>query len=114
MSNVTSLRPIRWDRLRADEAQRVIRQRCQIDGTANVVFTEHAWDRVSERDITRLDVFDILRFGECDEPRKNERGAWQVIVSGRRKGSREAGIVTVIVENEEKLIIRTVQWMDVR
>lgn len=30
----------------------------------------------------------------------------------RLAGTREAGAVTVIMENEEKLIIRTVQWMD--
>jgi hypothetical protein len=115
MSNVTPFpRPIHWDNLRADEAERLIQKRCQSDDTDSVIYTNHTWDRVSERDITRADIVRILRNGHCDQPKRNERGKWQVIVSMRLKGSREAGVVTVILEKEEKLVVRTVEWIDVK
>lgn len=108
-------RRVNWQKLRADEAEWLIRQRAKEDSTENVIFTDHAWDRIEERDITREDVFRILRSGRCVEaPQRNEKGHWQVIVSKRLQGSREAGAVTIILEDSEKLIIRTVQWMDVR
>jgi Domain of unknown function (DUF4258) len=115
VSNVTPLRrPINWDKLRSDEAERVIRERALPDGTRNVIFRDHAWERVSEREITREDVFDILRTGFCGEPYLNEKGDWQVIVTKRIKGNREAGAVTIVLQEGDKLIIRTVEWMDLR
>ena len=113
MGEVTPFpRPINWAELRSDEAEKVIRERAE--DTGNVIFSDHAWDRVSEREITRQDVFRILQQGYCQEPAKDEFGRWKVIVTKRLQGSREAGVITVIVDDEEKLIIPTVQWMDLR
>lgn len=116
MSNVTPFRrPINWDALRPDEAETIIRRRCTDENTASVIFTDHAWDRVSIRDITREDVFKILRTGFChDQPVRTERGDWKVIMTKRIAGRREAGVVTIILANEEKLVIPTVEWMDLR
>ena len=106
-------RPINWQKLRSDEAERVIRNRASPESTGQVIFSNHTWERVSEREITREDVFDILRTGYClDQPARNEKGHWQVIVSKKKAGQREAGAVTVIIEDEEKLVIRTVEWID--
>ncbi len=78
-----------------------------------MIFTDHTWERVAEREINRADVSDILRTGFClDQPKRNERGNWQVIVSKRLAGHREAGAVTIILEGEDKLIVRTVEWID--
>lgn len=114
MSNVTPLRrPINWRRLRQDEAERIIRSRA--GETGNVVFTFHTDDRSDERDFTRSDIFQMLRAGHClDAPARNENGDWQVIGAYRLAGSRDAGAVTVILEDQEKLVIRTVEWMDLR
>lgn len=116
MSNVTPLRrPINWKKLRSDEAERIVRQRAHPNSTGYVIFTNHAWDRVSERDIPREDAFKILRTGHCvDPPIRNEHGHWQVIIVKRIGNIREAGIVTVILEDEEKLIVRTIEWMDLK
>ena len=116
MGEVTPFRrPIRWSDLRADEAEQIVRQRASPDSTGQVILTNHTWERVSEREITREDVFDILRTGQCrDKPKRNERGNWQAIIAKRIAGQREAGVVTVILEDEENLIIRTVEWMDLR
>ena len=113
MGEITPFRrPINWTRVRTDEAERVIRSR-SMPGTDNVVFTDHTWDRVSEREITRADVFDILRTGHChDQPVLNEKGDWQVIVSKRIAGRREAGALTIMLEKNNLLIIRTVEWID--
>ncbi|MGB1214622.1 MAG: DUF4258 domain-containing protein [Pikeienuella sp.] len=106
-------RPIRWSDLRPDEAEVVIGDRSSPENTANVIFTNHAFDRVGERDITRLDAFRILRTGSCvDGPKKDDDGNWVVTMAKRLKGRREAGVVTVIVVGEEKLIIPTIEWMD--
>ena len=112
MSNVVRIRrPIHWDNLRADEAEWIIRERVADSG--NVIFTDHTWDRVDEREITREDTFMILERGFCQgQPEKNEKGNWQVVVTRRLAGRREAGAVTIILENEESLIIRTVEWVD--
>ena len=57
----------------------------------------------------------LLREGHClSAPIRNENGEWQAIVVARIAGNRDAGAVTVILEDEETLILRTVQWMDVR
>lgn len=110
MGDVTPLRrPINWDKLRSDEAEKVIRRRAETTGS--IIYTDHFWER-EERDIVREDVADILRTGFCDEPKRNEFGNWQVIVSKRLHGHREAAAVTVILEDEEKLLIRTVEWLD--
>ena len=116
MGEVTPFRrPINWSKLREDDAERIINERARGENTVNVIFTDHAWERVNQREITREDVFKILRGGHCAEPpRRNEKGQWQVIMSKRLQGSREAGAVTVIFEGDEKLVVRTVQWMDVR
>lgn len=116
MGDVTHFpRPIRWDRLRSDEAERIVRQRSQEGATGQVIFTDHTWDRVSEREITQRDVYRILRTGHCHKaPIKNEKGDWQATMVKKIAGNRDAGVVTVILEDKELLIIRTVQWMDMR
>ena len=95
MGEVTPFRrPINWNKLRADEAETVIRRRAGPEDTGQVIFTDHTWDRVPEREINRADTFDILRTGYClDQPKRNERGNWQVTVSKRLAGHREAGAV---------------------
>jgi len=114
MSNVTPFRrPINWGRLRQDDAERIVRSRA--NETGNVVFTYHMGDRSDERDFTRSDIFRMLLTGHClDAPARNENGDWQVIIVYRLAGNRDAGAVTVILEDEEKLVIRTVEWMDIR
>jgi hypothetical protein len=116
MSVVTPFRrPINWGHLRQDDAERIVRSRASDANTGRVIFTEHTWDRASEREFTREDIFQILRHGHClEQPERNEQGEWQVIMVARIGGSRDAGAVTVILEDENTLIIRTVQWMDIR
>lgn len=66
-------RPIRWASLRADEAERVIREWSR--DTGRVLITAHALDRVGERAIGTPEVYRILQTGRClADPARNERG----------------------------------------
>ncbi len=105
-------RPINWAKLRMDEAERIIRERAVI--TANVIFGVHAFERIDERSITQLEVYNILRMGHVEgAAQKNIEGEWEVVVVKRMPGSREAGVITIIFQDRDNLFVKTVQWMDV-
>jgi len=113
MDNVLPFkRPVYWDSLRADEAENIIRERAEI--TRNIILTNHAEERMAERDILYNDMLDILRTGSVDcVQERNEQGDWTVMVSKRMRGTRNAGVITIILKETEGLVIRTVEWIDV-
>lgn len=96
--------------MRADEAERVIRERAA--DTGNVIISVHAFDRVEERTILTEDVYWILRKGYVEGQPIFEDGEWKVVVVKRMPGGREAGAVTLIVEAEQTIFVKTVEWMD--
>jgi hypothetical protein len=67
-------RPIRWDNLRSDEAERLIRQR--VRDTDNVIISRHALKRVRERFeqewFTSEDVYWILETGTIPTGRRGK------------------------------------------
>src|SRR5438128_2361854 len=94
-------RPIHWDRLRSDEAERIVHAWAQ--DTSKIIFISgwHAGQRASERDINQPDVYRILCLGQVvDEPRLNDKGDWEVLIRRRMKGSRDAGVVTIIIRRD--------------
>jgi Domain of unknown function (DUF4258) len=104
-------RPIRWDHLRADEAEREIKRRAE--DSANVVITTHAFDRVEQRSIVAADVYRILRTGHTDGiPQKAGEGEWKVVMVKRMPGTRLAGVVTAIASDDDQVVVVTVEWMD--
>lgn len=103
-------RPIHWDRLRADEAEKVIRERAK--NTDNVVISEHAYDRVDQRSIVQEDIYWILQTGMVEGQPVQEGDEWKVIIVRRMPGKREAGVVTLVVEESEIVFVMTVEWMD--
>lgn len=105
-------RPINWKNLRSDEAERIIRERSQ--NSANVIVGGHAFDRVALRDILRPDVDRILRTGVVNlAPVRNDNDEWEAIMVLRLRGTRDAGVVTVILKEKDQLFVKTVMWMDV-
>ncbi len=108
-------RPVRWDNLRCDEAERIIRER--VRNTDNVIVSRHALKRSRQRfggiDFITEDLFAILETGSVPHPpiREDER-AWKVIVIKRMPGTRDAGIVTLIATDDDTLFVKTVEWMD--
>lgn len=108
-------RPIRWSNLRADEAERVIRER--VKDTDNVIIGDHALERIDERfgalAFTSMDIYWILETGTVHgKPIRENSKEWKVIVVKRMPGSREAGVVTLIATEAETLFVKTVAWMD--
>lgn len=104
-------RPINWNRLRTDEAERLVRERAA--DTKNVVFSAHAFERIKDRSITRKDAQRILLSGYVDgDPGKTENDEWKVVVVKRMAGTREAGVVTIILNDDQRLFVKTVEWMD--
>lgn len=108
-------RPIRLDRttLRTDEAEREIKSRAE---RGEIFVSPHAYDRLEEREeqgaLNSVDMLAILKTGTIrDEPERVEDG-WKVIIEKRMPGSRDAGVVTVIVFPGNHLEIVTVEWMD--
>ena len=104
-------RPVRWDNLRCDDAERIIRERAR--DTSKVVIIGHPEERSIEREIPRPDVYRILREGSVLRPPvRNEHGDWEAVIEKRMKGTRDAGAVTIIVRADETLIVKTVMWID--
>jgi len=96
---------------RERELEGIIREIAATD--RHVYLGSHTRDRMEERGITRLDAVRVLQRGVISgsiEPGKN-RGEWKCKVVARLKGSREIGVVTIVVE-ERRLFVKTVEWED--
>ena len=109
----------------ADEPERRILQFRPLEGDLEAIIHEiatadrhvylgtHARERMAERDITRVDALRVLQRGSISGgvmPGKKP-GEWKCKVVARLKGSREIGVVTIVVE-EKKLFVKTVEWED--
>jgi hypothetical protein len=108
-------RPIRWSKLRTDEAERLVRER--VRDTGNVIIGRHALKRVRKRfegpNFTTEDVYWILETGTIQHcPTREDDSCWKVIVRKRMPGTRDAGVVTLIMTDDDMLFVKTVQWMD--
>lgn len=103
-------RPVNWQRLRADQAQRIVRERAT--KTEHVFFSEHAFDRIAEREIIQEDAYWILQTGSVEGDPAFEDGEWKVVMVRRLPGKREAGVVTLFVRDSDELFVKTVEWMD--
>ena len=95
-------RPVRWDNLRCDEAERIIRR--------------HALKRSRQRfgriDFITEDLFAILETGGIPStPIREDDQAWKVIVIKRMPGTREAGVLTLMATDDDTLFVKTVEWM---
>lgn len=85
--------------------------------SSNVAFSEHATERMEERNFTSKDVLEILKKGIITEaPIKREYGDFKYKVEMRDfRGGRHAAAVTVIhqkKDKKEKLIVVTTMWLD--
>lgn len=80
----------------------------------NVIFGNHARERMLEREIDDVDVFRVLRRGGIiGVPEPAEQGEWKCKMVLRMKGGRDIGVVVIILRNG-KLFVKTVEWEDPR
>jgi hypothetical protein len=69
---------------------------------------------MEERGISRPEVLEALRRGFVDDPPREEyAGEWKCKVTSNLRG-RTIGVVTVVVDARNQLIIVTVEWEDLR
>lgn len=83
------------------------------DEDKRVYLSQHARDRMDLRAITRVDVIRVLRRGHIEgqiEPGENP-GEWKCKVIANVRGSRDIGVVTLII-GCDRLLIKTVEWED--
>ncbi|WP_170866036.1 DUF4258 domain-containing protein [Rhizobium sp. NFR03] len=82
--------------------------------SGNVIFGDHALDRMEERGIPDVQVLDILRTGYvASNPERTEHDEWKCKVSKEIRGRRQAGVLTIILNNG-RLFVKTVEWEDLR
>lgn len=84
------------------------------ENTGLVFFSDHALERMEEREITQLDALRVLRSGRIvgDITAGKAAGEWKCKVVARLKGNREAGVATITIQNA-RLLVKTVEWEDV-
>lgn len=79
-----------------------------------VVITDHAAERMEQRGFDTTDLFRVLTKGSVFQaPALTEHGDWKCKVVMRLRGTRDAGVVTVIARGNT-LVIITMEWEDVR
>ena len=84
----------------------------------NVYFSKHAREQQEERsgivEITDSDVYRVLEYGSTSGAPikgKNE-GEWKLKVSHRQKGARGISVITIVVDENSDLFIKTIMWDD--
>ena len=99
-------------RLTPSVAQKKIREAAA--DSNNVILGNHALERMEERGIYDVSVFEILRTGVIEgNPEVTESNEWKCKMVKKLRGAREAGVVTIILHNG-KLFVKTVEWEDLR
>lgn len=105
---------IRQFRPRPDTVQARVRELAS-DSFNVLIPTDHSIERQDERSITDDMIYEVLRNGYISgEVRAGrEPGEWKCKMTKRMKGAREVGVVTVIINNN-RLLVATAEWEDMR
>lgn len=84
--------------------------------TEYVLISSHARERMEERDVTDVEVIKVLRNGYVDgAPWIEDRGGDMACkVVQRQPGGRKLGVVTIVLTRRGRLLVKTVEWEDVR
>jgi hypothetical protein len=82
--------------------------------TKNIAWSEHALQRMAERDITDYVAVNVLRTGwlEGSIEAGASPGEWKAKMVKEVRGRREVGVVVITVSSK-RLIVKTVEWEDV-
>lgn len=104
-NNVTHMRP------KLPDLHETIRRIAIED--KNVYLSEHARERMDLRSITRIDVIRVLSKGHIDGdivPGQNP-GEWKCKVVANIRGSRDIGVITLVISNK-RILVKTTEWED--
>jgi len=107
MKKVVPLQP----KMTAQRAELIIKGLAK--ESKSVRFSEHALERMEERDISLADVTRVLCNGYIEgAPEKGKKAnEWKCKMVRHARGNREIGVITIIIR-EEFLFIKTVEWED--
>lgn len=97
-------------RLQSDILKRLVRKLAA--SSSNIVITEHAEERMYERDINFETVLKILRTGEIHFEHKDKKGNSVIRATKNVVSKRDASVVTAVVNQTKQLILITVMWDD--
>ena len=110
MDRDSSQRKITNYRLTAAIAERRIRAIAA--NSDHISWAVHALERMDEREIFDDDVLSVLRLGGIfGDPEETLRGEWKCKMIRQVRGSREVGVVTIILKTGF-LFVKTVEWED--
>jgi hypothetical protein len=94
--------------------EEIIKRVRTLASKGKIYWSDHAFERVDERDIDALVAKRILERGDLKddlvEPGRN-KDEWKVTMVDRLKPNRDAGVVAVVVEKKCLRVI-TVKWID--
>lgn len=82
--------------------------------SSKLFFSKHARERMDERGINTLDAVRVLRAGFIEDASicaGKCKGEWNCKMTLNVRGSREAGVVSAVV-NDNHIRIITVEWED--
>lgn len=93
----------------------IARIRALAADSSNIRWSHHARRRMAERDITIRTAMSVLQQGVIVGPVDpgDGVGEWKAKVVRRRKGQRDVGVVAVVIR-EHSILVKTVEWEDVR
>jgi hypothetical protein len=83
--------------------------------TKNIAWSTHALERMGERDIPDRVALDVLRTGSPEgliEAGANP-GEWKVKMVKEVRGRREVGVVVVTIR-DQRLLVKTTEWEDLK
>jgi hypothetical protein len=83
--------------------------------TDNISWSKHALERMAERDISDKYALDAMRRGMTKGAIEagSNLGEWKVKMTHQAKGRREVGVVVITVR-DKRLLVKTVEWEDLK
>jgi hypothetical protein len=102
------------DRIRARLfREEIIKRVRELASKGKILWSDHAFERIDERDIDALVAARILQRGELKDDRVEpgrKADEWKIIMVERLKPNRDAGVVAVVCKKFLRVI--TVKWID--
>jgi hypothetical protein len=103
-------RNVAASRLTAGIAEKRIREFAATSDS--IRWSDHALERMNEREIFDVDVLRALRLGMVrGAPEKTKMEEWKCKMVYKLRGSRSIGVVVIILKTDG-LFVKTVEWED--
>ena len=83
--------------------------------TSTIWWSQHARKRMAERGISNRVALTVIREGMVSGPIEagQSQGEWKAKIIRNVKGRRDVGVVVLLIRNN-RILVKTVEWEDVR